>query len=104
MTAGLACLGAATMEGNPDMLWLKITFVMIGMFYCYFCLFAFLSIFLKYLGKFTISAGNTIMPVYTAELYPTAIRNIGVGACNVSAGFALILTPYLSMLVRIIKS
>lgn len=50
-------------------------------------------------GKFTISAGNTIMPVYTAELYPTSIRNIGVGACNVAAGFALILTPYLSMLV-----
>lgn len=32
MTAGLACLGAATMEGKPDMLWLKITFVMIGKF------------------------------------------------------------------------
>ena len=50
-------------------------------------------------GKFTISAGNTIMPVYTAELYPTAIRNVGVGACNVAAGLALILTPYLSLLV-----
>ncbi|XP_063708766.1 organic cation transporter protein-like [Culicoides brevitarsis] len=81
MTAGLACLGAAIMEGNDEMLSVKLTFVMIG--------------------KFTISAGNTIMPVYTAELYPTAIRNIGVGACNVSAGFALILTPYLSMLTRI---
>lgn len=53
----------------------------------------------KYTGKFTISAGNTIMPVYTAELYPTSIRNIGVGACNVAAGLALILTPYLSILV-----
>lgn len=41
------------------------------------------------------------MPVYTAELYPTAIRNAGVGACNVAAGFALVLTPYLSMLVSI---
>lgn len=39
------------------------------------------------------------MPVYTAELYPTAIRNVGVGACNVAAGFALVLTPYLSLLV-----
>uniref|UniRef100_A0A1B0CZU7 Major facilitator superfamily (MFS) profile domain-containing protein n=1 Tax=Phlebotomus papatasi TaxID=29031 RepID=A0A1B0CZU7_PHLPP len=53
--------------------------------------------------KFTISAGNTIMPVYTAELYPTAIRNAGVGACNVAAGLALILTPYLEMLNKIEK-
>ena len=41
------------------------------------------------------------MPVYTAELYPTKIRNVGVGACNVAAGFALIVTPYLSLLVSI---
>lgn len=54
---------------------------------------------LSNLGKFTISAGNTIMPTYTAELYPTSIRNIGVGACNVAAGMALILTPALSELV-----
>lgn len=39
------------------------------------------------------------MPVYTAELYPTSIRNIGVGACNVAAGLALVLTPALSELV-----
>lgn len=41
------------------------------------------------------------MPVYTAELYPTAIRNAGVGACNVAAGIALIIVPYLSMLVSL---
>lgn len=28
--AGIACLCAAFVEGLPDMLWLKITFVMIG--------------------------------------------------------------------------
>lgn len=77
--AGIACCCATITEGREDMLWLKITFLM--------------------LGKFTISAGNTIMPVYTAELYPTAIRNVGVGACNVAAGIALILTPYISLLV-----
>lgn len=78
--AGIACCCATITEGREDMLWLKITFLMVG--------------------KFTISAGNTIMPVYTAELYPTAIRNVGVGACNVAAGIALILTPYISLLVR----
>lgn len=81
--AGVACCCAAITEGRADLLWLKITFLM--------------------MGKFTISAGNTIMPVYTAELYPTPIRNVGVGACNVAAGLALILTPYLSLLVRISK-
>lgn len=30
------------------------------------------------------------MPVYTAEMYPTSIRNIGVGACNVAAGLSLV--------------
>lgn len=55
----------------------------------------------KLIGKFTISAGNTVMPVYTAELYPTAIRNAGVGACNVAAGVALIIVPYLSLLVSL---
>lgn len=29
-TAGLACLGAAVMEGKEDLLWVKITFVMMG--------------------------------------------------------------------------
>lgn len=62
----------------------------------------FLCVFSK--GKFTISAGNTVMPVYTAELYPTAIRNAGVGACNVAAGVALIIVPYLSLLVSIITN
>ncbi|KAL1509462.1 hypothetical protein ABEB36_004191 [Hypothenemus hampei] len=47
------------------------------------------------ISKFCISSSNVIMPVYTAELYPTIIRNIGVGAANVPAGIALMLVPYL---------
>ncbi|XP_025836402.1 calpain-B [Agrilus planipennis] len=47
------------------------------------------------IGKFTISASNAIVPVFTAELYPTALRNVGVGASNVSAGVSLLLIPYL---------
>ncbi|XP_017849314.1 organic cation transporter protein isoform X2 [Drosophila busckii] len=81
MCAGVACFCATLTEGQKDMLWLKITFLM--------------------MGKFTIAAGNTIMPVYTSELYPTPIRNVGVGTCNIAAGLALILTPYFSMLNKI---
>lgn len=69
-------------------------------FFLGFIDFFFPSILNLITGKFTVSAANTIMPVYTAEMYPTAIRNAGVGACNVAAGLALILTPYLSMLVK----
>lgn len=107
-STGLACLCAAISEGNEDILWLKITFVMIGKTQFHLLIVRShnsqvtetrLIIFYGIVGKFTISAGNTIMPVYTAELYPTAIRNAGVGACNVAAGLALILTPYLEMLV-----
>lgn len=50
---------------------------------------------LAMLSRFSISSSNAIMPVFTAELYPTIIRNIGVGASNVSAGIALMLVPYL---------
>lgn len=74
--AGVACLFALPI---PYILtnyqWLVTTFAMIG--------------------KFSISSSNAIIPVFTAELYPTTIRNIGVGASNVTAGVALLLVPYL---------
>lgn len=97
--AGLACLCATFVEGQSHLMWLKITFVMIGKCRWIWALCENRSNCWVFAGKFTISAGNTIMPVYTAELYPTSIRNVGVGACNVAAGLALILTPYLDILV-----
>ncbi|XP_044740694.1 organic cation transporter protein-like [Chrysoperla carnea] len=48
-----------------------------------------------HMGKFSVSSSNAVMPVFTAELFPTVIRNLGVGASNVSAGIALMLVPYL---------
>ena len=100
--AGVACLCVAVTDSSrEDLQWLKITLLMIGTKQC-FLYFLYTRLYNHVhliLGKFTISAGNTIMPVYTAELYPTAIRNAGVGACNIAAGLALICVPYLSMLV-----
>lgn len=53
-------------------------------------------------AKCSISSSNAVMPVFTAELYPTTIRNIGVGASNVSAGVALMLVPYLWEMVSLV--
>lgn len=50
-------------------------------------------------GKFSVSSANVIMPLYTAELFPTVIRNLGVGTSNIPAGIALIMVPYLWDLV-----
>lgn len=72
---GIACLATLTISSTASYQWVATALAM--------------------LGKFSISSSNAVMPVFTAELYPTVIRNLGVGASNVSAGIALILVPYL---------
>ncbi|XP_026319253.1 solute carrier family 22 member 2-like [Hyposmocoma kahamanoa] len=47
------------------------------------------------LGKFAIGSTNMMLPIFTAELYPTFIRNLGVGASQCAAGLALICIPHL---------
>lgn len=59
---------------------------------------------LAMISRFSISSSNAVMPVFTAELFPTIIRNIGVGASNVSAGIALMLVPYLWDLADVQKT
>lgn len=58
-----------------------------------------ISLSLVMAGKFSVSSSNVIMPLYTAELFPTVIRNLGVGTSNIPAGAALIMVPYLWDLV-----
>lgn len=50
-------------------------------------------------GKFAIGSTNMMLPIFTVELYPTVVRNLGVGASQISAGLALICIPYLWKLV-----
>ena len=52
-------------------------------------------------GKCTIGATNAIIQTFTAYQYPTQMRNLGVGAGNFAAGIALIIVPYLWLLVRL---
>lgn len=58
-----------------------------------------LTIVFAMVGKFCVSSSNVVMPVFTAELFPTTMRNLGVGSSNVPAGVALMLVPYLWNLV-----
>ncbi|XP_047521002.1 organic cation transporter protein-like isoform X2 [Pieris napi] len=46
-------------------------------------------------GKFAIGATNMMLPIFTAELYPTMVRNLGVGVSQISSGLGLICIPYL---------
>ncbi|XP_039754955.1 organic cation transporter protein-like [Pararge aegeria] len=72
---GIACITSELFAITLDNAWIVILCLMVG--------------------KFTISGTNVMLPIYTAELYPTVIRNLGVGATQVAAGLALICIPYL---------
>lgn len=52
------------------------------------------SILLVMLGKFGITSAFSMVYVYTAELYPTVVRNMGVGASSMASRLGSILSPY----------
>ena len=58
------------------------------------------TVTLAMFGKFCLSIGFSIVYMFTAELYPTAVRNIGVGCASFSARIGGMLAPIISQLVR----
>jgi len=46
------------------------------------------------LGRFGISATYSVVTLYTAELYPTEIRNSALGTCSTFAHVGSISAPY----------
>ena len=50
-------------------------------------------------GKFGTAAAFAIVYVYTAELYSTEYRSLGVGVCSMAARIGGILAPFVAELV-----
>ncbi|XP_073507308.1 solute carrier family 22 member 4-like [Phyllobates terribilis] len=53
-----------------------------------------LSTFMVMVGKFGVTAAFSMAYVYTAELYPTVIRNMGVGIGSMSSRVGSVISPY----------
>ncbi|KFW10326.1 Solute carrier family 22 member 13, partial [Fulmarus glacialis] len=49
-------------------------------------------------GKFTATASFSTSYVYSAELFPTVVRQTGVGLCSMSARAAGIMAPLIHLL------
>ncbi|XP_055907802.1 organic cation transporter-like protein isoform X2 [Eupeodes corollae] len=56
---------------------------------------------LAMIAKCVIGANNAIIPTFTAQQYPTVVRNFGLGMGNLAAGVALILVPYMWLLEHV---
>ncbi|XP_007941928.1 solute carrier family 22 member 5 [Orycteropus afer afer] len=54
----------------------------------------YLTTVLVMVGKFGITTAFSIVYVYTAELYPTVVRNMGVGVSSMASRLGSILSPY----------
>ena len=58
-----------------------------------------LKIITAMIGKFAIAGSFDFVYLYTAELYPTQVRNVGVGVASIGARLGGIFTPIVLLLV-----
>ncbi|XP_071543054.1 organic cation transporter protein-like isoform X4 [Panulirus ornatus] len=57
-----------------------------------------LIVTLSLVGKFGIAAAFAIVYVYSAEIFPTEYRSVGIGACSMCARVGGILAPFIASL------
>ncbi|KAM4726374.1 organic cation/carnitine transporter 2-like isoform 2-T2 [Anableps anableps] len=54
----------------------------------------YVALALEMTGKFGFTMAFTIVYIYTAEIYPTVLRNVGMGMCSSAARIGSITAPY----------
>ena len=59
--------------------------------------------FIFQIGKLAITTSYGVIYIYTAELFPTVIRNAGVGTSSLCARIGGIICPYINMLITVWK-
>uniref|UniRef100_A0A4W4HEZ7 Major facilitator superfamily (MFS) profile domain-containing protein n=1 Tax=Electrophorus electricus TaxID=8005 RepID=A0A4W4HEZ7_ELEEL len=57
-----------------------------------------LALSLEMAGKFGFTMSFTVVYIYTAEIYPTVLRNLGIGMCSSAARIGSITAPYVIFL------
>lgn len=80
--SGLACLGIIPFASNSYEV-IRISIAMIG--------------------KFCITCSYGLIYVYAAEIYPTVLRQTGVGSCSIAARLGSIMAPFVKNLVIFFK-
>ena len=54
---------------------------------------------LNIFGKLGTAAAYCVIFIYTAEIFPTSMRSLGIGACSTAARIGGILAPFVAQLV-----
>lgn len=80
MGGAAACFACMKLQGLPD--------------------FTFFMASAAMAGKFCISASFAVIYVYAAELYPTVVRNIGMGVATLAARIGGIVAPLIVLLAE----
>ncbi|XP_055888321.1 organic cation transporter protein-like [Biomphalaria glabrata] len=85
LTAGIACVCTLfpVLYGTKDISWMTMA--------------------LSLVGKFGASAAFAVIYIYTAELFPTVMRNSGLGISSVVARVGGILAPYIADIGHVIS-
>lgn len=83
LIAGVCCIGAGLLIGQPHL--------------------SGLQIFLAMVGKFAASLAFGMVYLYTAEMYPTVIRNTAIGSCSTVARVGGIISLLMGGLSRFWK-